>query len=164
MVIQKARSRLYAPVDLKSPELNRFSRLRQTKSLPIFSLPTKLVSEKTRAIIQPWLEHWPQLLIGCSVLFALWHLLNSYPPSQLAHIVWPNSYLPVISLWFIGWWYLAGFLLRSSRRGLLFSLISATWLASRLQFILTPWWLWPAVLITWLASEITWRKLRKPRV
>lgn len=114
--------------------------------------------------LQHFIQRWPQLAISLSVFFALWRLISAYSPNQLAHWLFPNSYLPVMGLWLIAWWYLGSFWLQSSRRGLIGAIYAYFWLYSRLQLVITVWWWWLVALIVWLVLEMVGAKIAARRV
>ncbi len=115
-------------------------------------------------VLKEYLKHWPQLAIGLSVFFVLYRLISSYTPSQLAHFLIPNSYLSVLSLFFIGGWYCWSFLLHGTKKSLIASLICTLWLFTRLQQIITPNWFWICLLFGWIAIGFTRDLLKHKRV
>jgi hypothetical protein len=172
MVLQKARSRLQ-PAARKPQET--FSTTKESSG-PVSLSRRKMASFKWPATFsdnprilaiwqsaQPFLKRWPQILMGSSVFLALWRLLATYTPSQLAHVIWPNSYLPVLGLWFIAQWYFGSFWLQHSKRGLLWAIIVTTWLYTRLQFIIIPGWFWLSLLGSWLTLELIWKQLHRQK-
>lgn len=171
MVLQKARSRLQPPAKnpsgtLSSIEKSIGSTSPRRKMVPFKWSTTLSTNPRMLTIWQfakPFLQRWPQLLIGSSVFIALWRLLTAYTPQQLAHVIWPNSYLPVVGLWFIGQWYFGSFCLQHSKRGLWWALITTTWLSTRLQFIITPSWFWWSLLGGWLALELVVKNIHRQK-
>lgn len=116
----------------------------------------------------PWLHNYrqrlPQLVVAIGLSLILVRMLNYFPPRTLAHILFPNSYLPLMSLWFLSWWYLGSFLFQGSRRGLLLAVITSSWIYSRLLLIISPWWWWLLIGVSWLVLEIVAAKIKAHRI
>lgn len=73
---------------------------------------------------QAYKKKLPTLIIGLLLLAVLILITRSVYPESIAHILFKNSFLPIISLTFLSSFFLSSYVLLHSRKGLLF----ATWL------------------------------------
>lgn len=163
---KKSRSRLdrthqFQPFGVGKNPLNNAAILGTSISHYLTSVIQTL---KETHILAAYRQRWPQLVIAIGLSFALFQLLNRVSPQAVAHVILPNSYLPVLSLWFLCWWYYGGFILQSRTRGLISTVIASAWLYFRLQLIVTPWWWWAGILGIWLLLEIVTAKIKTRRI
>lgn len=155
------RTHLFSPYGERKNLLTSVAAIRTNLTDTLISM---LHALKDTRIFAAYHQRWPQLVIALGLSFAFFQLLNRFPPQAVAHVLFPNSYLPVLSLWFLCWWYLGGFVLQSSTRGLIVAVIASAWLFTRLQLIVTSWWWWPLILGTWLVLEIVAAKIKARRL
>ncbi len=162
---KKSRSRLDRSASYKlSTNLNFFDLI--SSSTKILATLLANISEgfKVSANFNAYRQRLPQLGIALGLGFALLQLMQHVSPQTVAHVLFPNSYLPITSLWFLCWWYLSGFILQNSKRGLFMSCLATLWLYTRLQLVITAWWWWSIVLLGWLLLEIVAAKIRTRRI
>lgn len=114
--------------------------------------------------VKEYRHRLPQFAIAMGLSFLLLQLMQKLSPTAAAHILFPNSYLPIMSLWFLCWWYFGSFFLLSSQRGAILASICSAWLYTRLQLILIPWWLWPTLCAVWITLELLTAKIRARRI
>lgn len=162
---KKSRSRLHQarPLSLRTDRL-RLQFITQLKLQFAPQIAALLDFLKHNPIAQTYQQRLPQLIISIGLSFALLQLLRHFPPHTVAHILFPNSYLPITSLWFLCWWYFGSFLLQSGTRGLVAASLTTLWLYTRLQLIVTPWWGWLSIVVAWLLLEIVTAKIKAHRI
>ncbi len=66
-----------------------------------------------------YVKHLPTLLLGLIFSTGTYFILTRIPPSNLQHILLPNSYLPFLIMFFLSSFFLLSYLLLNSRRGFL---------------------------------------------
>lgn len=88
---------------------------------------------------------------------ALYWLLSHFYPNQVQHWLWPNSFLPVLTLLFVGNFFLLTFIFLDKKIGLLLAII-INWLAYlRLQQFVWDWTvLVSTLLLAGLVTSLTW--------
>jgi hypothetical protein len=102
-----------------------------------------------------YLSRWPALVLAIASYVALTYLLTTVPPSQISHLLFPNSYLPFHLLLLMANYGGLSFLLLNNRRGLLTALAFQTWLFLKLQSVLISWQVVAVILVFFGTIEIS---------
>jgi hypothetical protein len=82
-------------------------------------------------------EHVHLFLLAVIGYSGIAFILLRIQPSSIQHIFLPNSYSPLLFLFFVSTFFLSSFLLNNTRRGLLISFVLTLYLFLRLQQLLT---------------------------
>ena len=104
--------------------------------------PPNFLPKTSISFLNPLIQyfhHLPTLVIGLVFLAPLLAIVNWVQPSTIQNLIFPNSYLPAVVLFFLASFFLSSFFLLHTRRGFFFALVSTLLLFLKLQnFNLNP--------------------------
>lgn len=122
-------------------KMNARSRLQQrsseTQPVEPATAPSRRTARKSRPAVptHKYFKHLPILLLSIACFFWLIQILTTVYPSDVAHWLIPNSYLPLLTPLFFTTWFLFSYLLLNLQRGLILGLAITLLIFFRLQMI-----------------------------
>lgn len=94
---------------------------------------------KIKQLILSYLQYLPTLILGLVFTGGVYLVLTYVDPDKIKHFILPNTYLPLLILFFLAALFIFSFVWLNSRRGLITALGLSLILFFKLQqFILTP--------------------------
>jgi hypothetical protein len=137
---KSARQDTFNPVEAEPPVTEFNKQVRETPTLP--ALPS---------LSFRYLTHLPTLGLSALCNAGLIYLMTHVYPDQVAHVLWPQSYLPLLLLFFGASFFGLSYLFLHSRRGFHWSLALTVLFWLRLIHLLN----WPTSLAVIMAFAIT---------
>lgn len=131
---QRARSRLNATAPVEPPTTTREHKpVVAAQNIHRALVNARTSSPKIAIQAKKYLTHLPTLVIAVIGHWLLFLLLIRVRPSQVQNILIPNSYLPIVVLFFLSQFFLWSYIFLHRRRGLFAALLSTTVVFLRLQ-------------------------------
>lgn len=91
---------------------------------------TSLLSKLWKKVFKKYIRYLPLLLLSVGCWWGVWQLVTTFTPDQVRDVWFANSFLPLLTLWWLGCWAGASYLLLNTRRGVVVATVVTTW-----------WWL-----------------------
>jgi len=85
-----------------------------------------------------YLKRLPLLVLSGLFFYGVFYVFTQVSPENIQNELIPNTYLPLLIIFFLANWFLFSFLTLTSRRSLIISLCLTLLLFFRLQTIFTP--------------------------
>lgn len=122
-------------------KMNARSRLQQrnseTQPSESATAPSRRTTRKNNSALptHKFIKHLPLLLLSIACFFWLMQVATTVYPSDIAHWLIPNTYLPMLAPLFFTTWFLFSYLLLNLQQGLVFALAVTLLVFFRLQMI-----------------------------
>lgn len=107
----------------------------------------KVISHNSYLITR-YVLHLPTLILSIPFYLAVGYIIITIHPSQIRHLLIPNTYLPLQVALFLGNFFFFTFIFLKTRRGFLLSLFASIWLFLQLEFVYT--WIHVATIFAFL--------------
>jgi hypothetical protein len=119
--------------------------------------------QKTAFAFNSHLRYLPTLLLSLPFYGVLYYLFHQISPTQIQHILFPNSYMPLHVVFFLANGFLFSFLFINTRRGFLLSAVTTILLFLKLQLFIITWQFVALLLISFAIIELILTLLGRKR-
>jgi hypothetical protein len=132
--------------------------VKKAKSRLNGSPPTK---NRSRKLLKRYLTHFSTIFTSAAFFIIFGYIITNVYPNYIQHFLFPNSYFGLVLSFFLGLFFLAAYILLSTRRGLLVATAASIFLYLKLlQVQLKPevvlailtWFGILEVLLTWFSN------------
>ncbi len=126
----------HPPAKKESPKNILESKYTQIKTSPVVAQHHAKKAMPSVKFMLPGHLHLLFFGIVCYLITA--YIFLKVHPTQIAHILFPNLYLPLLTIFFISNFCFFSFLLRRARRGFLIATVLSLYLFLLLQHVFSP--------------------------